>query len=386
MLLKDVFDLESMLKYCSEHLGWVIDEDDFDDIDDLTYDFFPEDLGLQDEAFAKIRSLKQVRPLVDGQPWGIFAIDFESKKMEVSALRKILYSLTPKRSGTDHKTWSCDRLLFLCFWGESAYRTIGFVSFEKNESSRLPTIKPLYCTPKIEDRDVLETFEEKIKGLAWPTNYQSNFWIDSWSSAFKTQRGQTVRDTKCLTAHLAEIALKISKNLEEGFNVELPTGSVHQIYRRFNDALNISLTHKEFIDMYSQTVVYGLFCARCMKPNLDEFTPNDAVDCIPATNPLLRELLFECFNESDSRHFDELDVLELVDLLNSIDITDILSDFNRQTGMGKEDPVVYFYEGFLDLYEKEQKKRRGVYYTPMPVVSFMVNAVDYILKNEFGRI
>ena len=55
-----------------------------------------------------------------------------------------------------------------------------------------------------------------------------------------------------------------------------------------------------------------------------------------------------------------------------------------KTGMGKEDPVVYFYEGFLDLYEKEQKKRRGVYYTPMPVVNFMVDAVDYILRSEFG--
>ena len=384
MLLKDVFDLESMLKYCAEHLDWVIDEEYFEDIDDLTYDFYPEDLGLKDEAFAKIRSLKQVRPLVDGQPWGIFAIDFESKRMEVSALRKILNSLIPKKSGVDHKTWECDRLLFLCFWGESAYRTIGFVSFERNENNGLPTIKPLYCTPKVEERNVLETFEQRIKGLAWPSNYSDDSWLNSWRGVFKTQRGQTVRETKRLTEQLAEIALRISKNLEEGFSVELPNGTVHQLYRRFNNALNISLTSKEFIDMYAQTVVYGLFCARCMKPDQDSFTPADAVNCVPTTNPLLRELLFECCVESEERHFDEIDILELIDLLNSVDISDILSDFNRQTGIGKEDPVVYFYEGFLDLYEKEQKKRRGVYYTPMPVVNFMVNAVDYILRNEFG--
>lgn len=384
MQLKNVYDLESMLKYCTEHLGWAIDEEYFEDIDDITYDFYPEDLGLKDEAFAKMRSLKQVRPFIDNQPWGIFAIDFESKKMESSALRKILYALIPKKRGADHKTWDCENLLFLCFWGESAYRTVGFVSFEKKDGNTLPSIKPLYCTPRIEERDVLESFEHRIQGLAWPRNYQDKSWVETWRSVFKTQRGQVVRDTKRLTEHLADIALRISNNLEEGFNVELPTGSVHQLYRRFNNALNISLTAKEFVDMYAQTVVYGLFCARCMKPELDGFTPADAVECVPSTNPLLKDLLYECCQESDGRHYDELDVLELIDLLNSVDISDILSDFNRQTGMGKEDPVVYFYEGFLDLYEKEQKKRRGVYYTPMPVVNFMVDAVDYILRTEFG--
>ena len=154
MILKNVYDLGSMLKYCTEHLGWAIDEEYFEDIDDITFDFYPEDLGLKDDAFAKIRSLKQVRPFVDNQPWGIFALDFESKKMEVSALRKILYALIPKKRGVEHKTWACENLLFLCFWGESTYRTVGFVSFEQKEGNGLPTIKPLYCTPRIEERDV----------------------------------------------------------------------------------------------------------------------------------------------------------------------------------------------------------------------------------------
>lgn len=384
MLLKNVYDLKSMLQYCTEHLGWAIDEEYFEDIDDITYDFYPEDLGLKDDAFAKIRSLKQVRPFVDNQPWGIFAIDFESKKMESSALRKVLHALIPKKRGVNHKTWACENLLFLCFWGESAYRTIGFVSFDPKDGNTLPSIKPLYCTPKIEDRDVLESFEQRIQGLAWPRSYQDKTWLEEWRRVFKAQQGQIVRDTKRLTESLADIALRISKNLEEAFNVELATGSAHQLYQRFNRALNVSLSVKEFIDMYAQTVVYGLFCARCMKPELDRFAPADVAECVPATNPLLKELLLECCQESDSHQYDELDILELIDLLNSVDIFDILSDFNRQTGMGKEDPVVYFYEGFLDLYEKEQKKRRGVYYTPMPAVNFMVDAVDHILRTEFG--
>ena len=70
--------------------------------------------------------------------------------------------------------------------------------------------------------------------------------------------------------------------------------------------------------------------------------------------------------------------------MNGIEIQDILNDFNRQTGLGKEDPIVYFYEGFLDIYEKEQKKRRGVYYTPTPVVDFMVQSVSELLESKFG--
>ncbi|WP_296778270.1 type ISP restriction/modification enzyme [Ruminococcus sp.] len=62
----------------------------------------------------------------------------------------------------------------------------------------------------------------------------------------------------------------------------------------------------------------------------------------------------------------------------------ILKDFNRQTGGGREDPVIHFYEEFLTAYDKAQKVQRGVYYTPQPVVNFIVRAVDSILKTEFG--
>jgi predicted helicase len=82
--------------------------------------------------------------------------------------------------------------------------------------------------------------------------------------------------------------------------------------------------------------------------------------------------------------FDELGLGDITLLLQNTDTKLIIEDFNRQTGGGREDPVIYFYEGFLNAYEKEQKKRRGVYYTPQPVVKFMVQAVDDILKTEFG--
>jgi predicted helicase len=141
-------------------------------------------------------------------------------------------------------------------------------------------------------------------------------------------------------------------------------------------------------------MVYGLFSARCMLKTGEggdsRFEPREAIDAIPSTNPFLQKLLKESFSRKDKLSlkdkllFDELDLGDITSLLQHTDTDRILEDFNRQTGGGREDPVIYFYEGFLNAYEKEQKKRRGVYYTPQPVVSFMVRAVDDILKTEFG--
>ena len=83
--LRKVNDIESLMAYFSEKLGLAIYPDDYYDIDDITYDFEASDLGLKEEAFAKITSLKQLRPLVDNQRWGIFFVNFESNRFEVSA-------------------------------------------------------------------------------------------------------------------------------------------------------------------------------------------------------------------------------------------------------------------------------------------------------------
>lgn len=381
--LQNVFDLETMLKYCADKLNWPIEEDWFDDVDDLMYDFSAEDLGIKDDEFATIKSFKQLRPLVDNQPWGIFSVEFAGKRLEVSALRRILHSLIPNRNNTDFKTWDYSKILFLCFWGESAYRTVGFAAFQERESM-LPQLKTIYCTPKVEDRTNLENFESRVSVLSWPNLNDGKDWVEKWCRIFASARGQTVRDTIQLTEALASTALSIASMLNNAFAVETNSGFAHQLYQRFNNALRIELSQKDFVDMYAQTIVYGLFSARCMHPEAIPFTAETAVSCIPETNPLLKELLMEYCTPNGNMRFDELEISELIDTLNRTDITSILADFNRQTGLGKEDPIVYFYERFLDIYEKEEKKRRGVYYTPMPAVDFIVRSVTHFLKKEFG--
>lgn len=385
--LRKVNDIESLMTYFSENLGWAIDPDDYYDIDDITYDFEAADLGLKDEAFAKITSLRQLRPLVDEQRWGVFFVNFESTRFEVSALRKILSGLVPSRRNADHAVWDKKDLLFLCTWGESNKTTIGAAYFEDAEKG-LPQIKMISCEPAVEDFTQINVFEQRLSKLAWPSNTSDVVaWHEAWSSAFTTRYRQTIQDAHTLTVQLAEEAQNIRDRILSTLEIETSNGYVHLLYEKFKNTLVHDMTEQQFADMYAQTVVYGLFSARCMDSSQEDFNAQEAVECIPNTNPFLKSLLQECIGSQNSKSklsFDELEVGNIVELLLHTNTDSIITDFNRQTGGGREDPVIHFYEEFLSEYDKTQRVQRGVYYTPQPVVNFIVRAVDDILRQDFG--
>jgi len=397
--IKTICDFKTLLSWLSSEMNWITGIDDFEDIDDITYDFDARDIHLKPEEFAKITSLKQLRPLHEKQPWGIFAVEFESKRFEISSLRKILSGLVPKRRNRDHAVWEKKNLLFFCFWGEKNNRCFGAVYFE-DKTNALPSIKTLHIAPKSEDPINLQNFEDNFKKLTWsnlsqkPSLDDYRECYDQWTGAFTTVYRQVIGESSLLTVNLAEIALRIRQKILDIFAVETENGAIHELYHKFRKALIHDMTEEQFADMYAQTMVYGLFSARCMSDRLNNlngqedenktFDPKRAIDSIPSTNPFLQNLLKESFSRKNKLSFDELDLGDITLLLQNTDTKRIIDDFNRQTGGGKEDPVIYFYEGFLNAYEKKQKKHRGVYYTPMPVVKFMVQAVDDILKTEFA--
>ena len=387
MDIRNIKSIDDLIIYFTEELNWNIDLDDFDEIDDITYDFDASDIGLKEEAFAKISSLRQLQPLCDEQKWGIFCVEFDSNKFEVSALRKILSGLIPKRrNATEHAVWSQKDLLFLCFWGTDNNRTIGIAHFEDKDAG-LPQIKMISCAPAVEDFTQIRTFEDRISHLSWVKDVtDTQAWYDQWSAAFVTAYHQVIRDSASLTVKLAAEAQAIRDRILGIYAVETHDGYVHKLFKDFKDNLIHDMTKQQFADMYAQTVVYGLFSARCMDKTQDSFNVKEAIACIPNTNPFLKRLMEECLGESSERHltFDELEVANVVEILTHTNTDLILADFNRQTGGGREDPVIHFYEEFLTAYDKAQKVQRGVYYTPQPVVNFIVRAVDSILKTEFG--
>ena len=389
MDIRNIKSIDDLIIYFTEELNWNIDLDDFDEIDDITYDFDASDIGLKEEAFAKISSLRQLQPLCDEQKWGIFCVEFDSNKFEVSALRKILSGLIPKRrNAAEHAVWSQKDLLFLCFWGTDNNRTIGVAHFEDKDAG-LPQIKMISCAPAVEDFTQIRTFEERIGHLSWVKDVtDTQAWYDQWSAAFVTAYHQVIRDSASLTVKLAAEAQAIRDRILDIYAVETHDGYVHKLFKDFKDNLIHDMTKQQFADMYAQTVVYGLFSARCMDKTQDSFNVKEAIACIPNTNPFLKRLMEECLGESTERllTFDELEVANVVEILTHTNTDLILADFNRQTGGGREDPVIHFYEEFLTAYDKAQKVQRGVYYTPQPVVNFIVRAVDSILKTEFGLV
>ncbi|MEW6408632.1 MAG: type ISP restriction/modification enzyme [Nitrospirota bacterium] len=183
---------------------------------------------------------------------------------------------------------------------------------------------------------------------------------------------------------LAEELAKRTKLLRHFVFEELkdnPSSSVHQFYTAFKEELITSLTIDNFSDMYSQTISYGLFSAR-IRARENGFLRTTAYQYIPSTIPLLRSL-FHYITGPDLPESLEWIIDDITDVLNSTDIKSILKDFH--TTKWTDDPVIHFYETFLNVYNPEERKRRGVYYTPAPVVSFIVYSIHELLKKEFNK-
>jgi hypothetical protein len=137
----------------------------------------------------------------------------------------------------------------------------------------------------------------------------------------------------------------------------------------------------EFADMFAQTLAYGLFSARMMDESKG-FTLQEAQRLIPKSNPFLRKFFFEITGpDLEDEPFAGY-VNDLVQLLDHSDMVSILIDFEKRSG--HDDPVVHFYETFLAAYDPRLRELRGVYYTPKPVVSFIVRSIDHLLKTRFN--
>src|SRR5690606_10586509 len=148
----------------------------------------------------------------------------------------------------------------------------------------------------------------------------------------------------------------------------------------FQDMLIHDIDNKAFSDIYAQTIAYGMFAARYHDPTLPTFSREEAATLIPKSNPFLRKLFQDIAGyDLDDRLVWIVD--ELVRIFLATDVAAIMKNFGRSTK--QEDPVVPFYETFLASYSPALRKARGVWYTPQPVVNFIVRAVDDILKTEF---
>ena len=382
--LQSIQSFDSLVTYLRDDLDWPLDQID---IEDLTFEYSPEELGLQQQYVVKLKSIKQLRPLVTHQPWGIFYLEFERKTLPVVVLRRILKELVPKKRASanpDERTlWQKQDLLFISSQGEDAHRRLSFAHFRD-----LPDGRTGLDTFDWDDRETqFAGIGLALEKLHWPPNASDvDAWRKGWASAFTRPHGSVIQNAEQLSRALAELAGRTRAKVEDIYQVERPDGPLHKLFEAFKTALVHDLTPSRFADMVAQTVAYGLFAARAERG--DTLHLSHLAEMIPATNPFLRELFGEIETLADDPDsylsFDELGVSDIVALLNAKNIPAIVEDFGRQTGGGREDPVIHFYESFLKDYDAAQRVQRGVFYTPQPVVSFIVRSVDRILRDEFG--
>ena len=206
---------------------------------------------------------------------------------------------------------------------------------------------------------------------------------------FCTYTGQTIKSSSKLSKMMAAKARLLANVIErallpkEGAYQANETENItlHDQFNSFKQVLLHDIKEKEFADIYSQTIAYGMFAARLHDPSLIDFSRQEAAELIPKSNPFLRKL-FQYIAGYDLDDRIKWIVDDLADIFRATNVAELLKDFGKSTQ--QNDPLVHFYETFLSEYDPKLRKSRGVWYTPEPVVNFIVRAVDDILKAEFG--
>lgn len=152
-------------------------------------------------------------------------------------------------------------------------------------------------------------------------------------------------------------------------------------YLTFREYLIQDLELADFADIYAQTIAYGMFAARLHDDTPENFSREEAARLIPKTNPFLRNLFNNVAgNDLDVRISWVVD--DLVTVFRATDLQKLMDSYGKDKR--HHDPMIHFYEDFLSEYNPKLRKSKGVWYTPQPVVGFIVRAVDEILQREFG--
>lgn len=198
--------------------------------------------------------------------------------------------------------------------------------------------------------------------------------------------------SKLLRDYLGEELIRQQRDHKEG--------RLYGLYQIFRDQVFHELTLKEFADAFAQMLAYGLFLAR-LNSNAHPVTLHNAREYVPGSFRLIRELV-DFLAELEKPEYRDVRwvVEEVLSIVNGLDLAAIHADLSfrgrkaisrsvrasdeEEHRLFERDPFIYFYENYLRAYDKQTSKSRGVYYTPPPVVNFIVRAVDEILKETFG--
>lgn len=215
-----------------------------------------------------------------------------------------------------------------------------------------------------------------------PENYQR---FADLVDGFFSRRPESIASGKRLAEIMGAKARRIRDDIIAYFN-EKPgdTEELAKIFNLMRTMLVHDLTQGQFADMYAQTLVYGLFVARYNDTSPDTFSRTEARDLVPKTNPFLLSF----FDHIAGPNFDQRLARAVDELCAVFRVSDVKTLVHKHlesvADISYRDPVIYFYEDFLQSYDPELRRAMGAYYTPLPIANFIVRHVDSLLKSEFG--
>ena len=373
----------NLVEFLTDYLQWPLPAH-MEPEDVALIDWRLDDLHLDADQVAKLNRVRQLPKFVDAQPFGVFVLEFESGRLPVGAIRRVVHQLVAKKrtqAHVSHQQWALEDLLFFCqsHDGKADLHVVAF-----REVAGKPVMKVISWSTDSTDNRLEVIASHNLAKLVWPSGQPNDSVLalrDALVTAFTAEYRQGVKSADLLAKKMAEVARFVRDEVFSLYQVETEDGPLRELFIEVKSRLDSDLTPEKFADMYAQTMVYGLLTARITHP--EDFVPGQVTQVLKFENPFL-DALYSRFRAGGEQavDLDEFGLGDLSELFAETDVDELLADFG--TGEHREDPVVFFYEAFLEAYDPVQRKKLGAYYTPIPVVEFMVKAVDEILKNDFG--
>ena len=371
---------EALLALLFDGLDWPM-PDHLDITEVPLVNLRPEDLSLREDAIARLRGVQQLPPLTAQQPFGVFILTFEGERLPIGAVRRLVDGLVRKRRVKHTRAgglWDLDDLIFFCRTGDGG-GALHVVAFREHDGKRI--LRAISWSSDATKNRLRMLSRTTLPALMWPDaqGLDADAWQAAWRDAFRTSYRDPITSAKKLAEVMAEIAREIRSGVREMLDVETEDGPLHRILDQVREHLLGEIDGDGFADMYAQTLVYGLLTARITHP--EQFQASATM--LTFANPFL-DALYSTLRgvEDDGVDLDEFGLLDLVELLAVTDVDQILADFGTEDT--RNDPVIYFYEAFLEKYDKKQRRDLGTYYTPIPVVRTMVRLVDEVIRTEIG--
>lgn len=386
--LRRIRNFAALCAFLAGDLGWPLDDHLLvaEDLDDITFDWDADELGIPAEQVKRVASIRQLQPLTASQPWGIFFVELTGERLLVTPLRRLLQALVTKKRaghGPGRPSWDRDDLLFVVTTQGSDGVEMHLLAFFDSDTST-PEVRSLPWQPTTStDRHLRRVATELLPKLAWPdadVEADPAAWRAEWREAFKLRPGEAIRSADRLADRMALTAADLRTQISEALDDEDGDGPFNDLLDEVRDQLVAGVDADRFADMCAQTLVYGMLSARVTDP--DGFGVSPVLSSVPLTNRFLAAFFERVHDQAVELDLEGSGLEQFVADLKASKVEAILDQFGSTAKGG--DPVIHFYEEFLKRYDAKMRADAGAFYTPQPVVEFMVRTVDQILRDRFG--